>query len=72
MTTYYLLNSSKRYDAMMKKIKAVAKQTKARILSMDEEIKQETKEQYEGEDSQGKDKWRIEQVPYTVTRVVIG
>jgi uncharacterized protein YPO0396 len=55
MTTYYLLNDSKRYDAMMKKIKAVAKQTKTRILSMNEEIRQET-----------------EEVPYTVTRVVIG
>lgn len=55
MTTYHLLNNSKRYDAMMKKIKAVAKQTKARILSMDEEIRQETQE-----------------VPYTVTKVVIG
>jgi hypothetical protein len=72
MTTYYLLNNCKRYDSIMKKIKAVAKQTKAKILSMDEEIRQETKKQYEGEDSQGQDKWRIEQIPYTVTRVIIG
>jgi len=55
MTTYYLMNESKRFDVMLKKIKAVAKQTKAKILSIDEEIRQETKE-----------------VPYTVTKVVIG
>ena len=45
MTTYYLINGSSKYDRLLKKIKAVAKQTKAKILTIEDEIRQEEEAQ---------------------------
>ena len=37
MTTYILVNETKKYDTLMKKIKTVAKQTKAHITEVIED-----------------------------------
>jgi hypothetical protein len=71
MTKYYLNNESKRFDSTLKKIKTVAKQTKTKIMSIEDRIKMEEVKHYEGEDAQGNDQWRVEQVPHTITKVVI-
>jgi len=71
MTNYYLNSESKRFDSTLKKIKTVAKQTKTKIVSIEDRIKMEEVKHYEGEDTQGNDKWRVERVPHTITKVVI-
>ena len=39
MTTYFLINGAKRYDATVKKIKTAAKQTRVKIVSMTDELR---------------------------------
>ena len=48
MTTYFLINGAKKYDATIKKIKTAAKQTRAKIVSMTDELQliRETEEIY--------------------------